>query len=139
MKNSTLKKIGVAVSAGCFGLAASVAQAVVPNAFTNGTAADAVEVNDNFNYLDGRIDTISLTPGPAGADGIDGTNGTDGAQGIQGIQGPQGNQGNQGPAGADGLDGAAGADGTNGTNGSDGADGQEAIENRTDSTHARCT
>lgn len=129
MNNIKLKRIGIAVSAACMVMAAGVSQAVVPNAFSNGTAADAVEVNDNFNYLDGRIDTHSLTPGPTGPQGPAGADGLDGAQGIQGpagtmgIQGPAGTNGTDGATGPTGPQGIAGQNGSNGLNGLDGADG----------------
>ena len=72
--------------------------------------------------VDAAIETIELTPGPAGPqgptgeqgpagkDGKDGVNGKDGAPGKDGAngapgeQGPAGPEGPQGPAGADGKD-----------------------------------
>ena len=61
MKNLMLKKLTMAVAAGCFGIAVSVAQAAPLIVFTNGTAADANDVNTNFTELETRINTISLT------------------------------------------------------------------------------
>jgi hypothetical protein len=85
-------------------------------------------------YVDDAIETIELTPGPAGPqgepgpagrdgiDGKDGEPGKDGAQGIQGPvgpEGPQGIQGPEGPAGRDGKDGEPGKDGQDGAPGKD--------------------
>ena len=55
--------------------------------------------------LDGRIDDIELTPGPAGPTG---------PQGPAGSVGPAGNTGPQGPQGGPGTDGAPGATGPQG-------------------------
>jgi hypothetical protein len=51
------------------------------------------------DYVDMRINTISLTPGPAGAAG------PAGASGAQGPAGPAGATGPQGPAGPPGVTG----------------------------------
>lgn len=124
MNDIMLKKLGITVTAVglCMVVNASHAAALVP--FTNGSIADADDVNANFTELETRITNISLTPGPtgatgpAGADGIDGINGTNGANGIDGAAGADGINGTNG---TNGIDGAAGADGINGTNGTDGA------------------
>ena len=64
-------------------------------------------------YVNERIETIELTPGPAGpqgepgndgAPGKDGEPGKDGKDGEQGPQGIPGPQGEPGPAGEDGKD-----------------------------------
>ncbi len=47
--------------------------------------------------VDNAINTIELTPGPAGADGTDGTNGTNGTNGAAGPAGPAGPPGPPGP------------------------------------------
>jgi hypothetical protein len=47
-----------------------IAQAADLVVFSNGGVADADDVNANFNELGARIETISLTPGPAGAAGL---------------------------------------------------------------------
>lgn len=80
-------------------------------------------------YVNGRIETIELTPGPAGpqgepgpagkdgkdgapgADGAPGKDGQDGAPGKDGVNGKDGKDGAQGPAGPEGPQGPAGADG----------------------------
>jgi hypothetical protein len=45
-----------------------IAQAAPLVVFSNGGVADANDVNANFNELETRIETITLTPGPVGAD-----------------------------------------------------------------------
>lgn len=64
-------------------------------------------------YVNGRIETIELTPGPAGPqgepgpagkDGAPGKDGQDGVNGKDGKDGEQGPEGPQGPAGEDGKD-----------------------------------
>lgn len=70
-------------------------------------------------YVNGRIETIELTPGPAGPqgepgpagkDGEPGKDGQDGAPGKDGVDGKDGKDGEQGPAGPEGPQGPAGAD-----------------------------
>ena len=70
MKNIMLKKIGMMVTAGCFSLVVSVSQAAPLITFSNGSVADANDVNTNFTELETRINTISLTPGPIGDTGL---------------------------------------------------------------------
>lgn len=123
MKASKLKQ-GSVISAACLGIVIGSAHAAPLNSFSNGTVADADDVNANFTELETRINTISLTPGPAGSDGatgpmgpqgLPGQNGSNGQNGLPGADGNDGVTGPQGPAGP------AGTDGTNGTNGTDGA------------------
>ena len=123
MKNIKLKKVGIAVSTVFLGLVVSAAQAAPLIPFSNGSVADADDVNTNFTELETRINTISLTPGPTGAtgatgpqgiQGLPGANGADGATGATGPQGNQGNQGDQGPQGIQGIQGIAGNDGAQG-------------------------
>ena len=81
----------------------------VPYIFSNGTPANADQVNANFENLDIRIQNIPAGPaGPPGPQGIPGQNGAngnngidgqDGADGAPGMQGPPGPQGNPGPQG----------------------------------------
>lgn len=59
------------------------------------------------DYVNAAIETIELTPGPAGPQGEPGPAGKDGEpgkDGQDGAQGPEGPQGEPGPAGADGKD-----------------------------------
>ena len=116
MKNIMLKKLSMAITAGCFGLA-SVAQAAPLVPFSNGSVADANDVNANFTELETRINTISLTPGPAGPAGPAGSTGLTGSIGLSGPAGATGAAGSTGPAGPTGLTGSAGATGPAGTTG----------------------
>lgn len=50
-----------------------------------------------------ELRTISLTPGPRGADGLQGPVGETGPRGADGLPGPAGPTGPQGPRGADGV------------------------------------
>lgn len=61
--------------------------------------------------LSERINSIQLTPGPAGKDGADGQPGANGVDGKPGLNGTDGRNG---------IDGQPGRDGTNGNNGADG-------------------
>ena len=63
--------------------------------FSSGSSFN--NVNDALLYLDGRITTISLTPGPQGPAG------PTGPTGPQGPAGPTGPTGPQGPAGSGGT------------------------------------
>jgi hypothetical protein len=120
MDNSTLKKLGMVVSAVCLSMAAGVSQAVPLVTFSNGAVADADDVNANFTELETRINNISLTPGPAGPQGLPGVNGANGANGLNGLDGatgPQGPAGPQGPVGATGMTGPAGPEGPAGPQG----------------------
>jgi len=98
-------------------LIVSTANAANLHVFTNGTVADANEVNHNFTHLDERINTISLTPGPAGPQGATGAMGPQGLPGVNGQNGLNGQDGATGPAGATGPQGPAGNDGADGTDG----------------------
>jgi hypothetical protein len=98
----------------CISLIVTPVQADDLTVFSNGKVADANEVNANFNELETRIKTISLTPGETGAVG---------AQGIQGSQGFTGATGDTGARGIQGLSGDAGTNGRNGTNGAAGGKG----------------
>lgn len=62
-------------------------------------------------YVNGRIETIELTPGPAGPQGEPGKDGKDGAPGPAGADGAPGKDGEPGKDGAQGPAGPAGADG----------------------------
>lgn len=62
------------------------------------------------DYVNGRIETIELTPGPAGPQGEPGPAGKDGEPGKDGQDGAPGKDGEQGPAGPEGPQGPAGAD-----------------------------
>jgi len=112
LSNYKINKTGAAISAVCLSLTLGSVHAAPLVNFSNGTAADADDVNANFNELATRIETISLTPG---------ADGTDGATGPQGPAGPQGNQGNQGNPGIQGIQGLKGDTGAQGPAGNDGA------------------
>ena len=80
----------------------AMGQTQVPNDFTAGTPARAVEVNANFDALETAIDQNatdiqSIPVGPQGDPGPQGIQGVPGSQGIQGVPGPQGIQGDVGP------------------------------------------
>ncbi|AQA18003.1 hypothetical protein BST95_06870 [Halioglobus japonicus] len=63
----------------------------VPNTFSNGTVADADQVNENFQSLSDAINALPAGPeGPAGAQGPAGPAGPPGPQGAAGPQGPAG-------------------------------------------------
>ena len=134
MKIIRLKNFGIAVTAGILGLVVGVSQAAPLIPFDNGNVADANDVNTNFTELETRINTISLTPGPAGPQGLAGADGATGLQGPAGPIGPQGPSGadgatgaagSQGPAGADGATGPAGPQGLAGSDGATGATGPQ--------------
>lgn len=108
MSNDKINKTGAAIIAACLSLALGTTHAAPLITFSNGTVADADDVNANFNELATRIETISLTPG------------ADGATGPQGPAGPQGNQGNQGDPGIQGIQGLKGDPGEQGPAGNDG-------------------
>lgn len=123
MQNNTLKKVGMMVAVAGLSMAVSAIQAAPLITFTNGTVADADDVNANFTELETRINTISLTPGPKGDTGPQGETGPQGATGLQGPAGADGKDGATGPEGPVGLQGPAGADGATGPQGPAGADG----------------
>jgi len=125
MKNTTSKNLSVIIAASLC-MASGISQAAGLNTFSNGNVADADDVNHNFTYLDGRIDTISTTPGPKGDPGVAGAAGSAGAPGATGstgATGPAGSQGIPGVSGSNGLDGANGPAGPQGPAGADGIDG----------------
>ena len=66
MKIILLKKLMMLVTTSSLVLVVSISQAAHLIQFNNGTVADADEVNANNLELETLIDTISLTPGPAG-------------------------------------------------------------------------
>ncbi len=80
-------------------LSVNVSQAAELVQFSNGSVADADDVNHNFTELATRIQNQSASTGPMGPAG---------AQGIQGVQGIQGEAGPAGATGSRGLTGAAG-------------------------------
>lgn len=100
-------------------LLASAGTISLPNTFSNGTTANADEVNANFNVVvgesnnqDGRIAALEALPlgepGPQGPQGIPGNDGADGAAGAIGPQGSAGLDGLQGVMGPQGLTGPPG-------------------------------
>jgi hypothetical protein len=107
MKNMMNSKPAIAIFSVCFTLMTASVQAADLVQFSNGNIADADDVNANFNELEARIETITLTPGAVGTQGIAGTNGINGANGVAGADGPQGIQGD---TGLQGIAGPAGAD-----------------------------
>lgn len=80
-------------------------------------------------YVNERIETIELTPGPAGPKGDTGEAGPAGKDGAQGPKGDKGDKGDtgatgpQGPEGKPGKDGAQGPEGKQGPQGPAGQDG----------------
>ena len=101
-----------------------VADTEVPNIFTDGTPANAKEVNANFDALEAAIDAIPEgSAGPAGPAGADGEDGVTGPAGPQGEAGPQGPVGLTGATGAKGDQGDTGEQGIQGEQGPAGADG----------------
>ena len=70
----------------------AVAETEVPHVFEDGQVISAKKFNENFDSLEGAIDSI-----PAGPQGEKGD------QGIQGEKGDKGDTGQQGPSGADGV------------------------------------
>jgi hypothetical protein len=85
MDNLIHKKLGIALISGCLMMWVGIAQAAPLVVFSNGGVADADDVNANFNELGVRIETISLTPGPAGATGVAGADGDAGTPGEPGL------------------------------------------------------
>ncbi len=91
MNHLKLKTITTAISAACLSLSINAAFAAAPLvSFSNGSVADADDVNANFNELATRISDISLTPGPTGSAGPAGEMGPIGATGPAGEIGPAG-------------------------------------------------
>ena len=108
----------------------------VPNSFSNGTPADADQVNANFTEVVNQISTLaeSGVVGPEGPQGPQGPAGPQGDQGIQGLTGPQGDQGIQGiagPQGDQGIQGVAGPQGDQGIQGVAGPQGDQGIQGLT--------
>ena len=113
-----LKTLALALTAGLGMMTAGISQAAPLVTFSNGSTADANDVNANFSELETRINNISLTPGPAGPQGpagVAGPAGPQGPAGMSGATGPAGPQGPAGPAGAKGDPGPAGPAGADGT------------------------
>jgi len=102
----------------------------VPNTFTNGTPADADQVNANFSAVVTQISELA-------ASGVQGPQGETGAQGSQGEAGPQGPQGLQGLTGAAGATGAQGPQGLTGATGAAGAQGIQGPQGLTGNTGAQ--
>lgn len=76
---------------------------VLPHTFTNGTPANADEVNANFDALATAVGNVPAGPaGPAGAAGPQGPAGPAGAAGPAGPAGAIGPSGPPGPQGAKG-------------------------------------
>jgi hypothetical protein len=117
MKRDTFKYLGMTFNAACLSLVVGVLHAAPLITFTNGEVADADDVNANFTELETRINTISLTPGPAGPQGLPGVNGANGLNGLDGATGPQGPAGPQGPTGPMGATGPVGPAGPTGPQG----------------------
>jgi len=99
----------------------------VPNSFSNGTPADADQVNANFTEIVNQISTLASSTGVVGADGVGIESITDNNDGTFTITLTDGNATTMtlpaGPAGTDGLNGTNGTNGINGTNGTDGING----------------
>ncbi len=87
---------------------------------TNNGRIQAMEAD--IVALGEQINTIELTPGPAGADGATGPAGPQGPAGADGATGPAGPQG---PTGADGATGPAGPQGPTGADGATGPAGPQ--------------
>jgi hypothetical protein len=93
MKDIINSKPAFVIPIVCFTLMVASVQAADLVQFNNGNIADADDVNANFNELETRIETITLTPGPVGpASTVAGPTGPAGAASI--VAGPTG------PAGA---------------------------------------
>jgi hypothetical protein len=131
MKNILIGTPVLTILSVCISLIVTPVQADDLTVFSNGKVADANEVNANFNELETRIKTISLTPGETGAvgaQGIQGSQGFTGATGAQGIQGLPGNAGTNGRNGTNGTNGTNGVAGGKGAKGDAGAAGQNGAD-----------
>jgi hypothetical protein len=115
----------LAILSVCITLTITPAWADDLKVFSNGSVADANDVNANFTELETRIETISLTPGEAGAAGAQGAQGNQGFIGITGATGAQGLPGNTGATGSMGLNGTDGTNGAEGETGAAGATGSQ--------------
>jgi hypothetical protein len=109
MKTTLIGIPALTILSMCISLIVTPAWAEDLTVFSNGKVADANDVNANFNELETRIKTISLTPGATGAVGPQGATGAVGPQGIPGS-GADGAKGETGAAGAKGDTGDTGAD-----------------------------
>jgi hypothetical protein len=134
MKDIINSKPAFAILIVCFTLMVASVQAADLVQFSNGNIADADDVNANFNELETRIETITLTPGPAGTDstvagpqGAAGGIGNTGAAGGVGAAGPQGAAGAKGDIGAQGVAGGIGNTGAAGGVGAAGPAGLGAV------------
>ncbi len=151
MKKTPIGIPVLAILSVCISLAVTPALAGDLTVFSNGSVANANDVNANFNELETRIETISLTPGTAGATGAQGIQGAQGlpgnagadgalglvgAQGIQGDAGATGAQGVQGLSGNVGADGAVGLAGEQGIQGDAGATGAQGVQGLSGNTGA---
>ena len=123
MKNILIGTPVLTILSVCISLIVTPVQADDLTVFSNGKVADANEVNANFNELETRIKTISLTPGETGAVGAQGIQGSPGFTGATGAQGIQGSPGDAGTNGTNGTNGEAGDKGDAGAAGQNGADG----------------
>jgi hypothetical protein len=118
MKKTPLSIPVLAILSVCITLTITPAWADELTVFSNGSVADANDVNGNFTELETRIETISLTPGETGAvgaqgiQGFTGSDGANGSDGATGVDGAPGSKGDIGETGDKGDIGAAGADGT---------------------------
>jgi hypothetical protein len=123
MKTTLIGIPALTILSACISLIVTPAWADDLTVFSNGKVADANDVNANFNELETRIKTISLTPGETGAVGAQGIQGSQGFTGAAGANGAQGIQGLSGNAGTNGVNGAVGAKGDAGVNGAQGLSG----------------
>jgi len=103
----------------------------VPNTFSNGTPADADQVNANFAEVVDQISTL-VTSGIPGNDGVGISTVTDNDDGTFTITLTDSSSTiislPSGPVGQDGANGINGSDGANGTNGINGTDGTNGID-----------
>jgi len=129
MNNVKIKKMAIIVAACSLSMASTFNQAADLVPFSNGSIADANDVNHNFNELELRINAIGSTSGEKGATGENGPQGVPGPAGVAGPQGTKGAvgaagpQGEQGPAGVAGNRGATGIIGPQGMRGATGPAG----------------
>lgn len=100
---------------------ALTATGALPFTFSNGTPADADEVNANFEALETQI--ANIPAGPEGPQGPAGPQGPSGAVGPVGPAGPVGPIGATGPTGPQGLQGIQGLQGPRGFTGPEGPQG----------------
>jgi hypothetical protein len=136
MKKVSLSIPTLAILSACIALAITPAWADDLTVFSNGSVADANDVNANFTELETRIDTISLTPGEAGVAGAQGVQGNQGFIGVTGATGAQGLPGNTGATGSMGLNGTNGTNGAKGSQGAIGAAGGQGIQGLAGATGA---